>query len=164
MNKIERTIVLPLSDYRGSTLRGSVTLCLQRHEGQRKTVNLTPTAQPYYFELTAQATIKGSTYGESGGQCLDAIRELWGPVLPPDVARVIELWERWHMNGLKAGTAKQEEALKDCPHKNYTDACVFLRGLGLYEDRGYRYGSSWLVEELPPEVIDEVQAFIGGAA
>lgn len=39
-------------------------------------------------------------------------------------------------------------------HKyDYTKACEALEEVGLLYDNGYKYGSSWLKEELPTEVI-----------
>jgi len=70
----------------------------------------------------------------------------------------LDIWKKWHLNDMKAGTPKQEEALKDCPFTDYTERCGWLRGLGLYDDNGYKYGTAWLKVELPKEVIDFINA------
>ncbi len=72
------------------------------------------------------------------------------------------VWKRWHLNDMKAGTPKQEEYLKDHPIENtadhYTRACEVLREAGLNPDNGYTYGSKWLREEVPEEVLEFLQS------
>lgn len=92
----------------------------------------------------------------SCGQCLDECRD----IIP---AQLAEIWERWHLNDMKAGTYNQEKALDavKCTFSRldwYTEACNYLTSINLYEDNGYRYGSAWLTEELPTEVINYVSA------
>jgi hypothetical protein len=79
------------------------------------------------------------------------------------------VWERWHLNDLTAGSPAQEEFLRT--HKaewktykacssgipSYYDwACKVLAAAGLHPDperNGYRYGSAWLKEEVPEDVL-----------
>jgi len=96
--------------------------------------------------------------------------------------KILEIWERWHLNAMCAGTDRQREALKDCASKLYDKQCKHLEGRGLLvDDRrelppdtrgdawsagynigvdrrpvGYKYGTAWLVEELPQEVLREL--------
>lgn len=73
-----------------------------------------------------------------------------------DVLKVQSIWNRWHLNDLRAGTPKQEEFIREwkLSHRyDYTKACEALEEAGLLYDNGYKYGSSWLKEELPTEVI-----------
>lgn len=89
-------------------------------------------------------------WGNSCGQCLDEIK-------PANEfqKRLVELWHKYHLNGMNAGTEKQEEALKKWREKNkiegwaYDDEVKYLKSIKLYEDKGYKYGSSWLYRELP---------------
>lgn len=68
------------------------------------------------------------------------------------------MWKRWHLNDMRAGTPKQEEAVrnwrKTAEDKGYEAACKMLESIGLLVDGGYRYGSRWLKEEVPLEVIE----------
>ena len=100
----------------------------------------------------------------SCGQNLHTIAEYF----PHDskVKRIIEVWQRWHLNDMKAGTPNQEAWLKD--HKAESDAhrldhygwaCDALAAAGLNPDGDYAYGSAWLKEELPAEVIAEVESW-----
>lgn len=74
-----------------------------------------------------------------------------------DVARLCHLWERWHLNDMRAGTPKQEEAVRQWRKVNknasYKDTCEMLESINLLVDNGYRYGSAWLKEEVPLDVL-----------
>lgn len=74
---------------------------------------------------------------------------------------LLEVWGKYHLNDLKAGTKVQEEALRNAgmyEHYDYTKACDYLKSIGLYEDRGYKYGHGWLFEPLPQEIADKIIA------
>jgi hypothetical protein len=81
----------------------------------------------------------------------------------PKLKRIAALAERWHLNGLKAGTRAQDEVIE--AHKSahpgwrydYTEACEILKAAGIYEDRGYKYGSAWLAETAPSEIEAEIR-------
>lgn len=69
------------------------------------------------------------------------------------------IWNRWHLNGLCAGTRAQRDYLREHPPEppfyptsHYEKACKILKAADLYVDRGYKYGSAWLVEPLPEDV------------
>jgi hypothetical protein len=72
------------------------------------------------------------------------VRELW------------HLWERWHLNGMKAGCVHQD----DVPHQIYDWRAAADQQTKRCPE-GYRYGSAHLVETLPADVeqrIREIQA------
>lgn len=82
--------------------------------------------------------------------------------------RLLEVWDRWHLNDLKAGTEAQESFIrvwKQSTRYDYTEACNALASVDLYVaehpeqmlwgvGRGYRYGTSWLKEDVPSQVIE----------
>lgn len=95
------------------------------------------------------------------------------------VARLLAVWERWHLSDMRAGTPKQEEYLRtrgeaeadplyrEAPHafaakmgfaSYYDMACKWLEEAGLQPDDGYRYGSRWLREEVPADVLEWLAA------
>lgn len=76
------------------------------------------------------------------------------------VSKFFELWDRWHLNDLQAGSPAQQEAIRNSG-LSYQEAVEKLEALGLNPDpnylhnnKPYRYGSAWLMEEVPQEVID----------
>lgn len=91
----------------------------------------------------------------SAGQCLEDARTL----LPEKLS---EIWERWHLNDMRAGTFSQEQALREVKDSFdrlswYEQACDYLNSVGLLYDNGYKYGTAWLTEELPEDVIEYVK-------
>jgi hypothetical protein len=73
----------------------------------------------------------------------------------PLARRIGEVWERWHLNDMRAG----------CEHQR-------ALGWSRYEDHpsepcpvcGYEYGSAWLYEPLPDEIVAEVESWAALAA
>jgi hypothetical protein len=101
-----------------------------------------------------------STGGNHGGQCVETIRKIWGH--RPEIAELCDLWDRWHLNDLRAGTRKQSEALRGkknrSKHEHYTWACNYLKRKGLLVDQGYKYGAEWLFEEIPATVVKRIKS------
>lgn len=69
-----------------------------------------------------------------------------------------DVWHRWHLNDMKAGTPAQEAELRKyefpgAPTSYYTWAKGIIETAGLQPDNGYYYGSSWLTEALPNDVV-----------
>jgi len=82
--------------------------------------------------------------------------EGWGI---PMYARLFDIWGRYHLNDLQAGTPRQMEFLRDCKVAPYDEQCVRLEAAGLLYDKGYCYGSGWLAMEVPDEILEELEAF-----
>jgi len=80
---------------------------------------------------------------------------------------LIKIWNRWHLNNLRAGSPNQESALRNTKITRafYPQAIAYLESLGLHPDpnclvngKPYSYGSRWLKEELPEEVIKYLES------
>jgi hypothetical protein len=72
------------------------------------------------------------------------------------VDKLLEVWDRWHLNDMRAGTPKQETFLREWRKTNkgdYSQVCSALEAAGLLIDDGYKYGSAWLKEEVPQDII-----------
>ncbi|MGL5713295.1 MAG: hypothetical protein ACRCX7_12635 [Cetobacterium sp.] len=97
---------------------------------------------------------------ESCGQCQDSIEALYkdGSLHKhaDRVGRIVEIWNEWHLNDLKAGTKKQTEYLNKVGVVGYDEAVKALKDVGLYEDSGYRYGSDWLFNPAPNDIAEEL--------
>ena len=133
-------------------------------------------------ELSVCGTIWNATHTDhaSGGQNIDELARLF----PNDkrLARLREIWERWHLNGMRAGCEHQRAekwherpidpskptntygqwcgergpttwnmltwvTKKDHPQGLMCEPCPVC---------GYKYGTAWLHEPLPPEIIAEL--------
>lgn len=89
------------------------------------------------------------------GQIHEEVKE----ILP---ARLYQIWKRWHLNDMRAGTFTQEEILRQAKDSgveldSYYEQCDYLAKFDALIDDGYKYGSKWLKEELPQDVIDYIQ-------
>lgn len=75
------------------------------------------------------------------------------------------IWKRWHLNDMRAGTPAQEACLRDTKASDVGDRWVWanetLATAGLNPDpsNGYRYGSAWLHEGIPEEVMIRLLGF-----
>lgn len=112
------------------------------------------------------------------GQCIDEIAEIPSRYLikgftKSDRDRLVEIWRRWHLNDLRAGSPAQEEFLRanpvsfEYPESHYTAAVEALTAAGLnpdpnylYKDEPYSYGHAWLTEELPVDVVEWAKSFM----
>lgn len=71
--------------------------------------------------------------------------------------RFLEVWKRWHLNDMVPGTPAQMEFVRKLPEgqRDYGNAADALANAGLSPDpeNGYQYGSAWLTEEVPEDVL-----------
>ena len=105
-----------------------------------------------------------------GGQCLDSIAKY----VKNDTFKLIyKMWEKYHLNGMHAGTHAQEEALEEAVKSgkleryganNYTETCDYLKSIGLYEveynGKPYKYGHGWLFWEIPEEDLKQIEKLL----
>jgi hypothetical protein len=109
---------------------------------------------------------KGRWQARSTGQSVDLLREAWSD--HPVVAEMCDIWERWHLNDMKAGSRAQSEAVQALRlgggDVGYDASVEHLKNLGLETDasvqvgaKPYRYGTAWLVEPLPASVEDRLR-------
>lgn len=101
--------------------------------------------------------------GDAHGSCgqiypitIGSYADGWDHLL---VEQLNDTWERWHLNRTRAGSPAQESWLRAnkhrCPDRNnwFTWAREQMQRAGLEPDQGYRYGSAWLAEEVPDDVV-----------
>lgn len=105
------------------------------------------------YEFTANGSIWNSKHTDiiTGGQCLDTMyKYLKHDKLFKEIYRLHKLY---HLNGLHAGTIKQEEVLNNSGKvfHGYDDQCEYLKSVNLYEDDGYKYGTKWLYRAIPED-------------
>lgn len=73
-----------------------------------------------------------------------------------DIINIQKIWKRWHLNDLRAGTPRQEAFVRKWEVNNtydYKRVCEALTKANLLVDHGYKYGTSWLKEDVPMGVI-----------
>ena len=99
--------------------------------------------------------------GRRPGQCLDDIAEYNSDPLFKVLYR---LWKKYHLNDMHAGTEAQEKAVNKWINQgniyNYKNACEYLKSINLYNDNGYKYGSSWLYRPIPKKDLEIIKTII----
>jgi hypothetical protein len=112
----------------------------------------------------------GNAWG-SCGQIVDTIREHIAAralELAPGwsyakLGYFLQIWDRWHLNDMRAGTPEQMQHLEGIkaefpgyPVSHYEWAKERLAEAGLQPDpeTGYSYGSAWLKEDVPEDVLE----------
>ena len=82
-------------------------------------------------------------------------------------ATIKELWHKYHLNDMHAGTPEQEESLKKenlLSANDFEKACEYLKSIGLYEveyeGKPYRYGSGWLHFPIPKKDLEKIHLIL----
>lgn len=112
----------------------------------------------------------------NAGQCLKSLVEMYP--CNPLMQSIAAVWERWHLNDMRAGCEHQRaEKWEDIPvdPDQPKDAYLITKGYtgwnmmiwkpydqGGFLNKpcptcGYGYGSKWLFEKLPQDVLDTIQ-------
>lgn len=100
----------------------------------------------------------------AGGQCLDDLAKFPKMKNNKTFKKILQMWEKHHLNDMHAGTQEQEKALKEATQKgvlksyganNYEESCNYLKSIGLYEvmhqGKPYKYGHGWIYYPIPAE-------------
>lgn len=125
-----------------------------------------------------QLSISGTIWNGRGtdciscGQNIDEIAKLFP--LNGQVRRIAEIWRKWHLNHTIPGSPRQMEFVReynrvnegDYSKTNYHALCKALHGADLLQDaeylhngKPYAYGSAWLRQELPADVLVEIEGW-----
>lgn len=90
-----------------------------------------------------------------GGQCLPDLRKHLRAH-----SELYDIWKRYHLNDMHAGTPEQEAALPK-PYTTYEAACQHLKEQGLltveHDGKPYTYGEGWLYEAIPADVVARIK-------
>jgi len=97
---------------------------------------------------------------DNGGQIVDTLTRMNPAKLAEgwtseDVAALHNVWQRWHLNTMRAACAHQEVVYEDDhgqqrPSLDKTPPCPRT---------GYRYGHAWLTDPLPDEAAEQARRF-----
>lgn len=157
------------------------------YTGNRKTCPAEVTLELREEDKGLELSICGAIWNHlhtdiySGGQNLDEMKKYLAH--NKTFMRLYRLWENWHLNGMHSGTAKQEAAVNEWRKHvggsyDYTAACEYLKGIGLYVDsladnerlatetfkanrKHYEYGHGWIHRDIPTEVEAEIFSLCG---
>lgn len=100
----------------------------------------------------------------SSGQCQDELKDyIMTSNFPKRIKelynQILDIWNKYHLNDLKAGTKKQTDFLSLNVERSvdYNEKVAILKENNLYEDNGYKYGYGWLYKELKEDKIQELR-------
>lgn len=73
---------------------------------------------------------------------------------------LLDVWARWHLNTLRGGDKHQESAKRalGITNETYTNICVELAKINLYDSDGYKYGTAWQREDVPNDILQFLSA------
>ena len=152
---------------------GERTFTINPETGEKTITGTTPT----YLELLICSDIWNARKTDivCGGQCLDTIAQYKNQLEDKDTFEVLyDLWRKYHLNSMHAGTPEQEAVIKAWESEgntyDYKVACDVLKQKGLYEvnytgltigkrynNEPYKYGHGWVIQELPGDVVLKVE-------
>lgn len=142
-------------------------VAIEKETGKRLTVDLEEITEWETLSMSGYAQYRPQQDYNYCGQINDMIREelmKWRRVFYPVkiVMDLLDIWDKWHLNDLHAGTRAQEEAIKEAEGQtdkglDYEQRRELLRSKGLLLDRGYEYGTAWLVEPLHPGMRETIK-------
>lgn len=135
-------------------LRFIIQLTLEEQGGERvmHTIEHEPVARVTRLSISGAGLERSARDIAYGGQCRDALeelRELAPGWTQADVDSIAAIWDRWHLNDLRAACAHM-----DLPEDKSYDARHHIE---CEAGTGYKYGTAWLVEPLPDDVVTEMQ-------
>ena len=153
---LKKTIELGKIPYTNPKRKSNLaTLEVEIRKVQNKKLNQNLESVEEYYTLSISGNIWNSRKSDivCGGQCMEDLnkyKRFYG-----EKAKIFSLlfdaWMLFHLNDMKAGTTLQEISVKKYlaesgKRYDYTEVCEYLKSENLYEDRGYRYGTAWLVD------------------
>ena len=100
----------------------------------------------------------------SGGQNLDEIKKY---IKNKTFNKIYNIWKEYHLNDMTSGSPKQEQFIKNLEDLgfsyDYDFVCKQLEKNNLLIDKSYlhngkpyRYGSAWLMREIPTDVKNKI--------
>lgn len=131
------------------------------------------------FSMSAEVWNPRHTDIYCGGQCVDTVAAYFPA--NAKAQRMVEIWKRWHLNDMRAGCQHQRASHwedrrinpEELPnHRGNRDEQGFLASWVLPTEHvdgvltkacptcGYKYGSAWLKETIPPEIAKEIEGWV----
>ena len=105
-----------------------------------------------------------------GGQCLDDLIKFKELKYNKQLLLIHDLWKKYHLNNMNAGTLEQSQALEKWHKENgtrfdYTKDVEYLKSIDLYEvtlkdGSPYKYGHSWLYREIPENDLNIIKTLL----
>jgi hypothetical protein len=131
-----------------------LTLEIKNNEREATTINHQKVLGYQTLSICGEVVEYRKQNASNFGQIRDRLSEITQPskgFTLKDIARINEIWEKWHLNDLQSHCSHQDKAIK----WDQVNPCPL---------NGYKAGSAWLLNELPLEIINEMQIFLNETA
>ncbi len=133
------------------------------------TIDLQPCQEAVSLSICGDVWNQLQTDIVLGGQIYETVLEYASYFPAYKTAKIVELWKRWHLNDMNGGTRKQRELVrknwdqkeKDGYYDHYDEAVKHLKEHDLHYDGDYQYGTAWLTEVIPDDVLAEIMQLFG---
>lgn len=128
--------------------------------GEWHTVEHETVTDPVTLAFSGVVIRKGGSFGRDGdwrgaGQIVDDVKRIVTPLQgwsAEDVAKLVENWDKWHLNTMRAGCVHQPPESIVYQQGKYGREVNF-DATPVCPVSGYRYGSEWLTEAVPADVL-----------
>lgn len=144
--------------YTKDRARVYVTVGLTWHDSEMQTVQHETADGFWRLSMVGEVVEFAHRDAATAGQCSEYLLEVVDPEARTldQIRDMHDTWERWHLNDLQAGCAHQRVVWEDSEYGRRPSLSDTLP----CPESGYRYGSAWLTEPLPQDVLDKVSRFI----
>jgi hypothetical protein len=136
------------------TIKGYVKLYHVSNIMGRSYVDLSPITE--FDALHIEWEIWRNGVCEFAGQCQDEVKEFSGG-LKADINYLLGIQEKYNLNDLCPGIKEQMDFLSQLGITTYDKAVEALGKANL--NTPYKYGSGWLIKELPQDVVSDIKSF-----
>jgi len=139
-----------------------VTAEITRQSGKHTTIEHKRVAAVDQVSISGTVVCKGGSITRSGdqvgfGQVLEDLRAVVEPAdgwTRADIRTLANAWDRWHLNDMRGACAHMPADAHKRWDRRETVRCT--------EGTGYSYGSAWLVEAPPADVVRFIRAKFKG--
>jgi hypothetical protein len=149
------------SGYVGRTADGSriwleIELRPQQNVTGRQTTEHTPASEGLELSISGMGVSKGHRRVDRAGQIDAEVGRIVSPAegwTVVELRKLVKVWDRWHLNGLKVGCAHMPANARvgetECP----------VQAADPKVEKPYVHGTEWLIEPLPDDVIKQVRTW-----
>jgi hypothetical protein len=114
---------------------------------------LAPVTYKFTYSLSLYRNGRTDLSPYCSGRGKDVESAMDSEALKPIIRELNECLEHWHLNDMQSGTKQQQAAVKlwqrlTGEKYSYDQALMKLDSIGLDKDRGYKYGSLWLLKPI----------------
>lgn len=134
---------------------------LRAESGEHQTIDHGTIVDPLTVSLSGDVCVNrfGRVDYLGGGQIIGELARITKPApgwTLEEVRELAKLWDRWHLNTMRAGCAHMDPATLVREDDGYGGTRISTKENACPET-GYRYGHAWLTEPVPADVVGRLE-------